>query len=1715
MKKVLKRTLSVVLALIMLLSVMSPCFFSFAEESEQIAVPEIQTLLTDGKALEKYVESAFLNLKKGDELLVENLDSLSASLCELLGSSLFYIMGYNEQQYPNDTDSLLLALARAIGTLDAEYFREPDKIVTTDMSLVYNLAYIGGTDYIQKINASLPKELRFDLSEPVLALDEEQKSEISDYYARYKAGELKLDDFDIKNYLGELAPEQYFKAVLLVFIADDERLPAITEKAIDFDFTAERKAAVCTAVARLLDDLKTAPVSALIGILSDPDFQAVLKPLIETANKVTIDTSAYSYRLFNEGIFTDVDGSAIDGIVDNGDGTYSYMGASLISDYLGAVDKVLELFSGIDKDLENGVLKTILKTRLPIVKELVISALDIVAGVLTSQSSAISNDIACAEIEKRFAEKQIAKIDSGEHRQQLINAAQSELDEISDEIALIQAELLELEKEELRAKENVRGYYDTLAELEALINEENEEEITSSEEYITAKSKVDETEASLSDNYSRQSALSKEIASKVEKSDELANEIYRLNNEYYPADAKAVYTKMLSEANSFISEKTAELNALPDNELTNNVYLTVKSLVSALVNALDGVYDKIIDESPLSGAATFVLGLKDFADAVENIDWDSISEVTAPLFEQIDLSINNSIGRYIGVNGGANILADLDSFINEFLESYGVYNYIKLDYLDTFLSTEILGDNSEVMTMAANALSGFFGEVEPTYESIVSCLIPILSAFDSAGIMANKDNIADSLSYASPSAFAYLAGLSSSDLESGYFARVNESLVQNGYRGSAVAPILNLDSSKASRLLSFVSMEKNEYSLSDIAAAGFNWKEYTVGANKLEVANALIKIALGDSDKLGEIASAPGLGSALVNLLCDLFDDLRDSPARTILKKISATDDLAAIINLAMTLFNGYDTTYMSYDMYFEKTIIRNPDGTEAFYVYVNNEGETAYKGPRAINYFVPVIGAALNLLDGIYDDVLKNDGDLLKTVLYDKIPLLKELIKSAISYTDESGEMQAGAVFYLLLGYGDYLKSENALMCYDLLISLTNASVDKLQLRIGEMEALIGLWEGYLEQAKSAEDAAKLTEAVKQGVFDDSVTTFDEGALDAAIEAKTAALQAELATLEAKVLADEQAVQQAQDDVDALQAEYDEYSAKIDAMIDNSDFIDTLVAILAEQDLSYLDDLRAACEDWFNGLFGAGKYDELAALIIDNYASYYYYDSDADENVPLIDEFIEDIILGDSGMNLAEKLDQLDTELSEAKDEETGWVAVANAQLATDTAAKTSKANELDKYSSGAVKSAIMAADDNVKITISDNELDIDGDFSSSQIEDAINKINNVDIASINADILAEEGKREEYYSAKEEIEANKPSFNVALVPLAAEASEALTQGIVDILTGNKADGSENVYNYIINKDIVNILTTGGRLASLFKAIVGIYAPALRALVSEGLLSPDTASQLINAIPSFEKLYNETLEQFPDKFKLNPVGALGEVINEVCSEILAEFVQADSELTHDVLQIKKINRDIIAIFDEDFGSDWADSYSKCIVMRTGEIYQLIADLLGFSFVKDVIGQRTDTKGSLSGNIDTSMLFADATVSLYKADVEIASCTVAKDSDGSFEFTGIEEGSYVLKLSTHASVPIEIKAVDIIGEETTDLTKHSSDEIISLVIPVGDTNGDNVVDIEDVAIILDSDNYGSDNEACDINCDGLTDIADISLILAEGNYTAQQEFLVY
>ena len=1003
-------------------------------------------------------------------------------------------------------------------------------------------------------------------------------------------------------------------------------------------------------------------------------------------------------------------------------------------------------------------------------------------------------------------------------------------------------------------------------------------------------------------------------------------------------------------------EKIAEIlgEYLSVSKLDDQLKGTIKAaLESAIENLPEIAYlealldlptvselDKMIDDAIgdyLDGEKLIAMLDKLAADAIEGkLVYDEngrkiLKALDGDIAAKLDPMIENAIGKY--VNDGTGLITLGDEKIMELLGDLKVFDVpvMQLRYinvLDRLVQNIVLSDGSDIMVTAANALKGMFPNVQPNYESIVSCLIPILSAFDFGAIMANTSNIGAALGLASPMAFAYLAGIDDPLLEENYLDKINQTLAAKGYSGNDVVPLISLTPEQQTNLMAYVTMEKAGTSLADIAEAGFNWTDFTGNANKLDIANAFVKIALGDANKLGDLAADPNIGPALVRLLCDLFNDLQSAPVTTILKKLSDAEGLNAIFAFARTILNGDDTTFKSYDLY-KASIRYDGKGNTCFYVDFDEHGDSFYIGPKENEALMPVVYAAIDFLSNISDVINSNGGDLLKSLLVDKLPQLGNLLKSLISYTDDKGNEKVGFIAYLLDDYKPFLQSQNAILCDAILVSIAEASIEKTQQKIEEKQAEIGIWQNYLTAAHQAEDDARLAKAKELGVLDDSVTAYDEATVNAAIEAKIAALSNEISALEQTIAQDEADLAQAEQDVQDAQDAYDAYAAKIDAMIDNEAFIDDIC--LAITDPAEIQTLRDDCEEWFNSLFGAGKFNQLAQLILDKGADFY----DVDEDEVLFDDFFEGVILGEDGLNLVEKLNQLDDALSIISDSETGAVAVAQAKLDTDTKAKNKKVTELEKYESGAIKSDIVAAGDGedgegVKIHINDNVLDIEGDFNATQISETITTINNVDIAALNGNIAAEEAKILEYNNDSAENQAKVDAYDTEGLALEQTAFKNLVNALVVFLGGDKAvsgasstEEIKSLYQYFEDGQPIEMLLAPDRVTALKNVIdqvITLFGDKIGSGADYTTKLWDIEDKLFGSKGILSTLY--------DDFKEEPVLAITSRIKPIAE--IVDIVYEMGFLQEMIDQYKPLINAVADIFgdeNEGFIANWKKAY--------------------------------------------------------------------------------------------------------------------------------------------------------------------------------------------
>ncbi|MBQ6381543.1 MAG: hypothetical protein IJJ41_08125 [Clostridia bacterium] len=960
---------------------------------------------------------------------------------------------------------------------------------------------------------------------------------------------------------------------------------------------------------------------------------------------------------------------------------------------------------------------------------------------------------------------------------------------------------------------------------------------------------------------------------------DLGNEkLAELLQEYL--DAGELDETIKTELKSWLEELLAKVPSIQEIDAQFPTYASFdKSVDELLSQYIDG--DKLIELLD-----NLVKNLIDGKLIYEENGRKILKEIDGEWAAKLDALLEGLIGQY--VNDGTALIDMGDDAIMELLDSLEVLGFpvMQLRYvknLDSLVQNMVLADGSDVMNMAANALSGLFPDVQPNYDSIVSCLVPLLSALSFDYLMGNISDIPAIASLASPTAFAYLAGLSAPQLDPEYLNTINANLSSFGYDGAPVEPMLNLTPEQQTKLLEYVEMENGGKTLAEIAEAGFDWHDFAGGADPLDIANAFVKIAIGDNNKLGTITATPGIGTALTRILCDLLNDLKRAPVTTILKKLSNAEDMAAIAELAMTFLNGEDDSFKSFSMFFDENIYYDGQGNTTFYDKLDEEGNPQYTGPKAMDQYLPVIAAAVDLLSNLSGKIDANGGDVLKTLLVDKLPQLGNLLKAAISYEDAEGNPQVGMIAYLLDEYKDYLLAQNADLSDDVLISIAQASIAASEEEIAKANAKIAKWEVYLAQAKDASDAAKLAKAKELGVLPDTATTYNEEEVVAAIEAKIATLRAEIVQLEADLA-------EAQLELDAAQEAYNAAVDKVDeveALQDypyNDPFYTDLCAIFDDQDLDLIDTLRSDCEDEFNEAFGDGKFDELKGYIEDYLAD---YDGDTDT-------FIDDWMFSD-GINIYGII-------QDAYDEADACQETLNQAIAARDALQSdydTKSDELAKLESGMVLDAIHKAGDDATIYIEDPSLPAIGDFTVADIEGAIKSIQDEEIAGYEANIAAEEAKIQEYLADKNAQQSIMDNYDMEGLELEQKALNDLIDALMVFLGGDES--TKSLYDYFEDKQPIEMLLAPDRVTAL-KSIV------------DGLIT------LFGDLPGSGSEYTTRLWEI-EKILFGDKGILSTLYNDFIDDPVLSIVTRVPQLK-DVVDI---------VYDMGFFRDIIDQYKDLI----------------------------------------------------------------------------------------------------------------------------------------------------------------------------------------
>jgi len=101
-------------------------------------------------------------------------------------------------------------------------------------------------------------------------------------------------------------------------------------------------------------------------------------------------------------------------------------------------------------------------------------------------------------------------------------------------------------------------------------------------------------------------------------------------------------------------------------------------------------------------------------------------------------------------------------------------------------------------------------------------------------------------------------------------------------------------------------------------------------------------------------------------------------------------------------------------------------------------------------------------------------------------------------------------------------------------------------------------------------------------------------------------------------------------------------------------------------------------------------------------------------------------------------------------------------------------------------------------------------------------------------------------------------------------------------------------------------------------------------------------------------------------------------------------------------------------------------------------------------------------------------------------------------ADGNFNKDNVQGGVYRVYAKQKNCLTIYLGEYDTASGAVTNTG--------ALILPLGDVNGDNVIDMADTSRLLSAANYGKHNANMDLTGDGMITVADISTALLAENY---------
>lgn len=144
----------------------------------------------------------------------------------------------------------------------------------------------------------------------------------------------------------------------------------------------------------------------------------------------------------------------------------------------------------------------------------------------------------------------------------------------------------------------------------------------------------------------------------------------------------------------------------------------------------------------------------------------------------------------------------------------------------------------------------------------------------------------------------------------------------------------------------------------------------------------------------------------------------------------------------------------------------------------------------------------------------------------------------------------------------------------------------------------------------------------------------------------------------------------------------------------------------------------------------------------------------------------------------------------------------------------------------------------------------------------------------------------------------------------------------------------------------------------------------------------------------------------------------------------------------------------------------------------------------GYAYVDDITPM---TPGAIHYIVPSlNELNITVTMKSDKATYDITS------ADGIFTINEVKSDHYRVYAKQKNSLTV------CLGEYDTDQGEVINND--NIVLPLGDVNGDDVIDIADLSMLLANGNYGNTNAEIDLTGDGMIDISDIAVALQATNY---------